>query len=519
LAKGESGLLTAYAYNAANAMTVISPAGLAPVTQSYDACGNLTGQNAGGVLSTYTWDPQNRLLVAATSASVDTFTYDAFGHRVTKLSSLGLGPQNRSYYTPVPSGYGGLSGHRQYEAELSRFYASDLQGHTRQVTDAAGTHVATYAYSAFGEPVLASADATPLRYGGDVGYYRDDDSRLYVRARHYDPANARWLSRDPAGASGGLNLYGYAGNDPIGMMDATGMAPHARQMTSQQRAAWAALFRERQAEIQADNSPMGHLHALGSEIAAGASSFFTAQHWRDTGHVFEGYGDALNPVKAAQGLGTLAGYADSHGYVAAGKMALHGAWHGLIEWTTTGDPREFGSSFLTFELVVAPGLKRIPTPAFLKISGSGLFAPAALAAALTKHPAIMKAGDRLVIFVAERRITGALKRVKRIEGTRQAGEAARFYGTRLHSQLERQVNVFGKPHIRPEVSYRLRNLANRYQRGSVRYDIIVQRGSRIVAVYDLKTGVQGLTQSRIAQMRLHLPANSVNAVIKELRIK
>ncbi|MFD2256218.1 RHS repeat-associated core domain-containing protein [Luteolibacter algae] len=35
----------------------------------------------------------------------------------------------------------------------------------------------------------------------------------------------RWLSPDPLGEAGGINLYGYVGNDPINMWDALGLCP------------------------------------------------------------------------------------------------------------------------------------------------------------------------------------------------------------------------------------------------------------------------------------------------------
>ncbi len=40
--------------------------------------------------------------------------------------------------------------------------------------------------------------------------------------RYYDPTRGRWLTRDPIGYGGGLNLYGYCGADPVGGVDATG---------------------------------------------------------------------------------------------------------------------------------------------------------------------------------------------------------------------------------------------------------------------------------------------------------
>jgi uncharacterized protein RhaS with RHS repeats len=40
--------------------------------------------------------------------------------------------------------------------------------------------------------------------------------------RQYDAALGRWLSRDPIGEAGGLNLYGYVHSDPINCVDPNG---------------------------------------------------------------------------------------------------------------------------------------------------------------------------------------------------------------------------------------------------------------------------------------------------------
>ena len=41
----------------------------------------------------------------------------------------------------------------------------------------------------------------------------------------YDPEQGRWLSRDLIGEDGGLNLYGYVGNDPLNWVDQLGLSP------------------------------------------------------------------------------------------------------------------------------------------------------------------------------------------------------------------------------------------------------------------------------------------------------
>ncbi len=40
---------------------------------------------------------------------------------------------------------------------------------------------------------------------------------------YYNPETGRWLSRDPAGEVGGLHLYAYVDNDPVGYWDYLGL--------------------------------------------------------------------------------------------------------------------------------------------------------------------------------------------------------------------------------------------------------------------------------------------------------
>ena len=42
-------------------------------------------------------------------------------------------------------------------------------------------------------------------------------------ARPYDPNMGRWMSRDPIGEAGGVNLYGFVGNRPINHIDRLGL--------------------------------------------------------------------------------------------------------------------------------------------------------------------------------------------------------------------------------------------------------------------------------------------------------
>ena len=78
----------------------------------------------------------------------------------------------------------------------------------------------TYTVSPWGEVAADTGTTTRLRLAGQQ---YDQATRLYyMRARYYDPALGRFLSEDPIGITGGLNLYAYAGNDPVNHADPSG---------------------------------------------------------------------------------------------------------------------------------------------------------------------------------------------------------------------------------------------------------------------------------------------------------
>jgi|GEM_PF-6780445 len=56
------------------------------------------------------------------------------------------------------------------------------------------------------------------------GQYHDRSTDLYYNQfRHYRPDLGRYMTPDPIGLAGGLNLYGYAGQNPINYVDALGL--------------------------------------------------------------------------------------------------------------------------------------------------------------------------------------------------------------------------------------------------------------------------------------------------------
>jgi RHS repeat-associated protein len=85
----------------------------------------------------------------------------------------------------------------------------------------------SYVYDAFGNTVASSGSTVnPHGYVGSLGYRSGSLSGLqHVGAREYNPATGRFLTQDPIGYAGGLNLYGYVENSPTGRVDPEGLFP------------------------------------------------------------------------------------------------------------------------------------------------------------------------------------------------------------------------------------------------------------------------------------------------------
>jgi RHS repeat-associated protein len=99
-----------------------------------------------------------------------------------------------------------------------------LRGTVRAIADAdknaTNVEFKTYDISPWGEVAADTGSLTRLRLAGQQ---YDQGARLYyMRARYYDPQLGRFLSEDPIGVVGGLNLYAYAGNDPVNLWDPSG---------------------------------------------------------------------------------------------------------------------------------------------------------------------------------------------------------------------------------------------------------------------------------------------------------
>ena len=105
------------------------------------------------------------------------------------------------------------------------FYAiTDPLGTVHALVDETGTVMDRYTYDAWGnvQESGASQHAIDNRFLFQGREYSFATGLYNFRARWYNPQTGRWLSNDPIGISGGLNLYAFCGNNPMMYRDPDG---------------------------------------------------------------------------------------------------------------------------------------------------------------------------------------------------------------------------------------------------------------------------------------------------------
>ena len=290
--------------------TVLMP----PATQTftYDADGNLTADG----LWTYTWDAENRLTsvtpINATPGNGPAlnslrFAYDYMGRRIVKEVSgtSGVISERRYIYdgwnliAELAASSGSFSLVRTYTWGLdiarsltkaggvgqlvqvadhatskAMFATYDGNGNVAALIDgassASGALMAAYEYSSYGEFLRCEgtyAKENPFRFS--TKFTDDETGLVYYGKRYYQPANGRFLGRDPKGEQGGTHLYAFTTNKPINRWDYLGMMM-AAVSTGRQRT--------RREEIdgciwEIDESEVGDVEGYGGEV------------WEETGRI------------------------------------------------------------------------------------------------------------------------------------------------------------------------------------------------------------------------------------------
>ncbi|MBE7537134.1 MAG: RHS repeat-associated core domain-containing protein [Opitutaceae bacterium] len=101
-----------------------------------------------------------------------------------------------------------------------------------------GALAASYEYTPFGEmlrdEVLDNAVST-YAFKFSTKWRDAETGWSYYGRRHYDARNGRFIGRDPIGEKGGINLYGFTGNNGVSRWDTLGQAYGDTRLSDQNR--------------------------------------------------------------------------------------------------------------------------------------------------------------------------------------------------------------------------------------------------------------------------------------------
>lgn len=228
--------LATFAYDAANRVLTSTVDGVV-TSYAFDLRGNLTSKTCQGLTTTYAYDALNRLVSVSDGTNVTTYAYDGAGNRVVKThngSTTGYVREGGTVYCTL-DGSGAIQSYNVFAGTLLysldaagaiAVYHGDERGSVVAVTDATGAVQQSYAYDPYGMVAKAAgALASPFQFVGTHGVLADENGLYHMQARYYDPQARRFVTEDPLGLGAGLNLYAYAGGDPVNAIDPQGTEP------------------------------------------------------------------------------------------------------------------------------------------------------------------------------------------------------------------------------------------------------------------------------------------------------
>ena len=234
--------------NSTNILTLNLPSS---VSLLYDSNGNLTNDGT----RSFAYSAENQLTnVTVSGVSRSDFVYDGLGKRriareYTNSSGAWMLKSETHYvydgwllmqerdasnnvlvtYTrgldlsSSLQGAGGIGGLlARTDGNGSTFYHADGAGNITSLMDGQQNVAARYMYNPFGRLTGMWGPMGPVNRMQFSSWPTDPSGLSHAPLRDYDP-NWKWLTQDPIGEAGGINLHGFVRNNPLRYIDPYGL--------------------------------------------------------------------------------------------------------------------------------------------------------------------------------------------------------------------------------------------------------------------------------------------------------
>lgn len=224
-----------YSYVAENRLT--NAGGIA---NTFDANGNMTAKGS----DTFVYDYNDRLIQSNIGGVTTQYSYDGLGNRLVKVE----GETVTRYVLDINGSLSSVIAETDASGTITAFYVHglgliskvlpdstafyyhyDSRGSTVALTNASQNITDAYAYDSFGRVAnTTGSTANPFRYVGRYGVMEEGNGLQYIRARYYAPELGRFITKDPLTGKDGdtqsLNRYVYAMNNPVRLVDVSGLS-------------------------------------------------------------------------------------------------------------------------------------------------------------------------------------------------------------------------------------------------------------------------------------------------------